>query len=202
MATLKKETTMIVGIDVTHPGPGSLRGTPSIAAVVASCEPNDFAQYPCSLEIQESKKEMVTNLAKMMVERLTLYKSKNKNLPQRILVYRDGVSEGQFNTVVQEELPEIRLACRKFDTPQAPYRPKITIVICVSVPSISMVVFIFIHHVSHWQGKRHHTRFYPTEEANADQNGNPKAGTVVDRGVTSVYNFDFFLQGNPNPNGI
>lgn len=49
---------MIVGIDVTHPGPGSLRGTPSIAAVVASCEPNDFAQYPCSLEIQESKKEV------------------------------------------------------------------------------------------------------------------------------------------------
>ena len=36
---------------------------------------------------------MVTNLAKMMVERLTLYKTKNKNLPRRILVYRDGVSE-------------------------------------------------------------------------------------------------------------
>jgi eukaryotic translation initiation factor 2C len=31
-------------------------------------------------------------------------------------------------------------------------------------------------------GKRHHTRFYPTDAANADQNGNPKAGTVVDRG--------------------
>lgn len=31
-------------------------------------------------------------------------------------------------------------------------------------------------------GKRHHTRFFPTEAANADQNGNPKAGTVVDRG--------------------
>lgn len=45
------------------------------------------------------------------------------------------------------------------------------------------------------QGKRHHTRFYPTEAANADHNGNPKAGTVVDRGVTAVYNFDFFLQG-------
>ena len=45
------------------------------------------------------------------------------------------------------------------------------------------------------QGKRHHTRFYPVEGANADQNGNPKAGTVVDRGVTDVYHFDFFLQG-------
>lgn len=48
---------MLVGIDVTHPGPGSVKGTPSIAAVVASCEP-DFAQYPASMEIQETKKEV------------------------------------------------------------------------------------------------------------------------------------------------
>ena len=27
---------MLVGIDVTHPGPASLRGTPSIAAVIAN----------------------------------------------------------------------------------------------------------------------------------------------------------------------
>ncbi|KDR77135.1 hypothetical protein GALMADRAFT_66053 [Galerina marginata CBS 339.88] len=175
MAWLKKVPTMLVGIDVTHPGPGSVKGTPSIAAVVASCE-SEFAQYPASMEIQESKKEMVTNLAKMMWERLTLFKARNKNaLPQRILVYRDGVSEGQFNTVVDEELPAIRLACQKFDTAQKPYRPALTIVIC---------------------GKRHHTRFYPTEEANADHNGNPRPGTVVDRGVTAVYNFDFFLQAH------
>lgn len=45
------------------------------------------------------------------------------------------------------------------------------------------------------QGKRHHTRFFPTEQENADKDGNPKPGTVVDRGVTSVYHFDFFLQG-------
>jgi eukaryotic translation initiation factor 2C len=57
MAWLKKAPTMLVGIDVTHPGPGSVRGTPSIAAVVASCE-SDFAQYPASMEIQETKKEV------------------------------------------------------------------------------------------------------------------------------------------------
>ncbi|KDR79292.1 hypothetical protein GALMADRAFT_137154 [Galerina marginata CBS 339.88] len=175
MEWLKKAPTMLVGIDVTHPGLGTVKGTPSIAAVVASYD-SDFAQYPASMEVQESKKEMVTNLAKMMWERLTLYKAKNKNsLPQRILVYRDGVSEGQFNIVVNEELPAIRLACSKFDTTQKAYRPAMTIVIC---------------------GKRHHTRFYPTEAADADQNGNPRSGTIVDRGVTAVYNFDFFLQAH------
>lgn len=47
---------MMVGIDVTHPGPGSREGTPSIAAVVASVD-DSFVQFPASLRIQESKKE-------------------------------------------------------------------------------------------------------------------------------------------------
>jgi len=51
---------MLVGIDVTHPGPGSVKGTPSIAAVVASCDP-DFAQYPASMEMQESRKEVCSS---------------------------------------------------------------------------------------------------------------------------------------------
>ena len=57
MQWLKQEPTMLVGMDVTHPGPGSLRGSPSIAAVVASVD-DQFAQYPASLKIQESKKEV------------------------------------------------------------------------------------------------------------------------------------------------
>jgi len=165
---------MLVGMDVTHPGPGSTKGTPSIAAVVASIDSN-YAQYPASMEIQESKKEMITNLAGMMVERLNAFRAKNRMLPTRILVYRDGVSEGQFQIVVGEELPAMKAAFKKFATPQAAYNPKLTIVIC---------------------GKRHHTRFFPTEASAADRDGNPRPGTVVDRGVTAVYDFDFFLQAH------
>lgn len=171
---LSSEPTMVVGMDVTHPGPGSARGTPSIAAVVASVD-NHFAQYPASLEIQESRKEMITNLKEMMVARLQLFRQRSKVLPKRVLVYRDGVSEGQFNIVRLEELPEIVKAFHTFDQPKKPYRPQLTIVIC---------------------GKRHHTRFYPTEGKDAANDGNPRPGTVVDRGVTAVYDFDFFLQAH------
>ncbi|EMD37096.1 hypothetical protein CERSUDRAFT_84117 [Gelatoporia subvermispora B] len=175
MGWLKQAPTMLVGMDVTHPGPGTIKGTPSIAAVVASID-QWFGQFPASMRIQESKKEMITDLSGMMVERLKAFQNANKGiLPQRILVYRDGVSEGQFATVVAEEMPEIRAAFRKFNTAQAQYAPKLTIVIC---------------------GKRHHTRFFPTEEQNADRNGNPRPGTVVDRGVTAIYEFDFFLQAH------
>ena len=56
-AWLKREKTMLVGMDVTHPGPGSIKGTPSIAAVVASYD-DFYAQFPASLRIQESRKEV------------------------------------------------------------------------------------------------------------------------------------------------
>jgi eukaryotic translation initiation factor 2C len=54
---LTSKRTMLIGCDVTHPSPGSLEGTPSIAAVVASND-NNFAQYPASLRLQESRKEV------------------------------------------------------------------------------------------------------------------------------------------------
>jgi eukaryotic translation initiation factor 2C len=57
MRWLVEKKTMMVGIDVTHPGPTSLPGTPSVAAVVASID-QDFAQFPASLRIQESRKEV------------------------------------------------------------------------------------------------------------------------------------------------
>ncbi len=41
--------------------------------------------------------KMVTNLAAMMFERLTLFRSRNRRLPDRVLVYRDGVSEARHS---------------------------------------------------------------------------------------------------------
>lgn len=57
MKWLSASKTMMVGIDVTHPGPSSVRGTPSIAGVVASVD-GSFAQFPVSLRLQKSKQEV------------------------------------------------------------------------------------------------------------------------------------------------
>ena len=59
MRWLRGEPTMMVGMDVTHPGPGSVRGTPSIAAVVGSVD-DHFAQFPASMRIQVGRKEVST----------------------------------------------------------------------------------------------------------------------------------------------
>ena len=86
---------MVVGIDVTHPKPGSAKGTPSIAGVVASIGA-DFTQWPGNVRCQESRKEMVSDLEILMEERLNLWISNNKKHKlQNILVYRDGKLDAQ-----------------------------------------------------------------------------------------------------------
>ena len=97
--------TMLVGIDVTHPSPGSQENAPSIAGVVASTN-KTCGQWLGSLSRQGSREEMVSKLTPMIVDRLKAWKKHNKDkLPENILVYRDGVSEGQYKTVLREESP-------------------------------------------------------------------------------------------------
>lgn len=166
--------TMVVGIDVTHPSPGSKATAPSVAGMVASDGP-ELGHFPGVACIQESQREeMVTAIEHMLRTRLELWRKKNRNLPENLLIYRDGVSEGQYQLVLSKELPLIRNACKLMYPANAP-QPKITIVVC---------------------GKRHHTRFYPTKEQEADRKSNCFAGTVVDRGITEARNWDFFLQSH------
>lgn len=168
--------TMVVGIDVTHPSPGSLSSAPSVAAVVASTDRN-LSQFPCELSIQESRREMVTDLSAMFKSRLDIWKLRNKTLPENVLVYRDGVSEGQYQVLKDTEIPALRKACAAAYSSELKKK---------GLPKISVIVV----------GKRHHTRFYATKENEADRSGNPMNGTVVDRGVTSMWNWDFFLQAH------
>lgn len=156
-----------------------MKGVPSIAGVVASID-GQFAQWPASIVLQQSKKEMVTCLEKMMIERLELWAKKNGgHLPTKIVIYRDGVGEGQYQMILVQELPPIQNAIGKVYG----NRPKAKLAIVVV-------------------GKRHHTRFYPVDEPGSDEKqGNPKPGTVVDRGITGVRYWDFYLQAHAGMKG-
>ena len=70
------------------------------------------------------------------------------------------------------ELPKLQAAFKQI-SPSAPYKPKLSIIVC---------------------GKRHHSRFWPVDSVHATKNGNTFPGTVVDKGNTDIYNFDFYLQ--------
>ncbi|KAL5610456.1 hypothetical protein FOBRF1_006573 [Fusarium oxysporum] len=178
LGIIDQDKTMVVGIDVTHPSPGSSSNAPSVSAMVASID-KFLGQWPATLRIQRARQENVDDLTEMLKSRLGLWKTKGKHaaLPENILIYRDGVSEGQYDMVVSQELPQLRRACVQMypaaDTTKG--LPRFTIIVC---------------------GKRHKTRFYPTTEQDCDRSGNTKPGTVVDRGVTEARNWDFFLQAH------
>ncbi|KAL9112162.1 MAG: hypothetical protein Q9227_003539 [Pyrenula ochraceoflavens] len=171
--------TMMVGIDVTHPSPNSLDSAPSVAAVVANVD-SQLGQWPATIELQsKSRQEMVSELGSMVLSRLQLWRSKNNTLPDNIIIWRDGVSEGQYQIVLEDEVPQIRNACRKIYSTQDTKKelPRLTVVVA---------------------GKRHHTRFYPTRDDQIQERakGNCPNGTVVDRTVTEVQNWDFYLQAH------
>lgn len=191
--------TMLIGIDVTHPSPQSAKGAPSIACVVANKDKH-LCQWPGSIRKQKGKQEMVDDkerkeadtvksLEDMIVERLNCWQENPENgraLPKKILVYRDGVSEGQYQLVLERELPHFRAAFNRKYGPEKNH------------PRMAVIVV----------GKRHHTRFYPTQDQDADFNPqrqkgslNCKPGTVVDRGITGKILHEFFLQAHQGLQG-
>ncbi len=199
--------TMVIGIDVTHPGGNAFLNSPSIAAVVGSVDPH-FAQWPASLSAQDpepnpntganEKKQAVENVVELEVmiqQRLMTYFHRNNNqIPTKVIVFRDGLSEDQFHNVGRVyEYPRIlkgiEAAMKLIKSDAKP--PKILIVCAV---------------------KRHHTRCFPLGEEpyarddktqiatgvkkptkDSEWNYNPLPGTLITERITYGEGKDFFL---------
>ncbi|XP_049523406.1 protein argonaute-2-like isoform X2 [Dermacentor silvarum] len=171
-----KEPVIIIGADVTHPAPGD-RVKPSIAACVGSMD-SIPSRYQASIRVQIQKEEAVArveiieDLKDMIKELLKAFYLETRHKPVRIIFYRDGVSEGQFGIVRDQELSAIRQACLEL-SPDGSYKPPVT--------------FIVVQ-------KRHHTRFMPANERDGvGRAKNIPPGTTVDTVVTHPVDFDFFL---------
>lgn len=159
---------IIFGADVTHPRSEDTT-SPSIAAVVASV---DLAgsQYRALHNNQKHRQEIIANLKDMVKEHLREFKRRTQQKPVKIIFYRDGVSDGQFNAVILEEVGALQKACLELEHD---YQPRIT--------------FIVVQ-------KRHHTRFFPKSETEAVGRGkNVPPGTTVDTGITHPSQHDFYL---------
>ncbi|EPS70197.1 hypothetical protein M569_04563, partial [Genlisea aurea] len=176
--------TIIFGADVTHPHPGE-DSSPSIAAVVASQDWPEITKYAGLVSAQAHRQELIQDLYKtwqdpvkgtvhggMIKELLISFHRATGQKPQRIIFYRDGVSEGQFYQVLLYELDAIRRACASLE---ANYQPTVTFVVVQ---------------------KRHHTRLFPSnphDRHSVDKSGNILPGTVVDSKICHPTEFDFYL---------
>ena len=97
---------MLVGIDVSHGETSSSQE--SVAAVVASMD-GRCSQYAAHISVQTAGQEIVASLTEAMTSLLQTFRLKNQTkMPSSIIVYRDGVGEGQFDQVTTLELNAIR----------------------------------------------------------------------------------------------
>ncbi|XP_005107587.1 protein argonaute-2 isoform X2 [Aplysia californica] len=163
-----REPIIFLGADVTHPPAGDTL-KPSIAAVVGSMDAHP-SRYSATVRVQEHRQEIIRDLATMVKDLLIQFYRSTSFKPTRIIFYRDGVSEGQFQTVLGHELRAVREACMKLEVE---YQPGIT--------------FIVVQ-------KRHHTRLFCADRRDqTGRSGNIPAGTTVDQGITHPTEFDFYL---------
>ncbi|GBE81691.1 Protein argonaute [Sparassis crispa] len=185
-------STMVVGADVSHPGPG-IFNRPSIASLVASMTPS-MSVYRSQMRLQEPRHEIIKDLENMMLVALQEWYNfrKRSQLPKTILFYRDGVSEGEFEKVFNEEIGYIRNALNTAieGIMHAATRSGIQ----RSAPDNPQLIFIVV-------GKRHHIRFFPQNPHDSDKSGNCPTGFVVEDQVTNTELFsehykDFYLQSH------
>lgn len=67
------------------------------------------SRYAATVRVQQHRQEIIQELSSMVRELLIMfYKSTGGYKPHRIILYRDGVSEGQFLQLLQHELTAIR----------------------------------------------------------------------------------------------
>lgn len=117
------------------------------------------SRYAAAIRVQKGRQEAIQDLSSMVIELLKTFYQTCGAKPDRVIFYRDGISEGCATEVMQAEVDSIRRACATLDTS---YRPTIT--------------FIVVQ-------KRHHARFFPIRKEDSDKSENVLPGTVVETGV-------------------
>ncbi|XP_058081084.1 protein argonaute 16-like [Magnolia sinica] len=170
---INQTPTMILGMDVSHGSPGQ-SDIPSIAAVVGSRAWPLISRYRASVRTQSPKVEMIDSLFKPLANGqddgiirellLDFYQTSNHRKPSQIVIFRDGVSESQFNQVLNIELDQI---IKAFEHLGENWLPKFTVIVAQ---------------------KNHHTKLF---QAGAPDNVPP--GTVVDSKVVHPRNYDFYM---------
>lgn len=103
---------MIVGIDIYK---DSAKRNKSVAAFVASTNGMQQDKLICTKYVsrcvlQDRGSEYIDSLNVLMKNALHKYYEKNNTYPDRIFVYRDGISDGQFKYVIGHEIPQLRAA--------------------------------------------------------------------------------------------
>ncbi|CAD5235548.1 unnamed protein product [Bursaphelenchus xylophilus] len=165
---------LFVGFGMNHPGgfvttEERRRGPPSVVGYAA----NDL-KHPCAFSgdylFQESRRDekisIIDMILKTVIDRYNKHRGK---MPRRIIIYRNGCSEGQFTSVLKFEIPILKETLRRLK--------------CDA--QITMIV----------PNRQHNIRFYPPNSRPGDKpwDQNLEPGTAIDSVVVHPTFFEFYL---------
>ncbi|XP_030056067.1 piwi-like protein 4 [Microcaecilia unicolor] len=165
---------LLVGIDVNK---DALNKGQSVVGFVSSINAK-MTRWFSRCILQNSSSDIADCLKVCMKGALKKWQKVNCELPSRIIVYRDGVGDGQLKMVMDYEIPQL---INSFRETNIEYSPKLSVIVV---------------------RKKCIPRFF--SEANRELQ-NPPLGTVVDREATRPEWYDFYLisqvarQGTVNP---
>ncbi|ESO83925.1 hypothetical protein LOTGIDRAFT_210915 [Lottia gigantea] len=152
---------MIIGIDVYH---DVAKGKRSIAGFVASMN-KACTRYYSRCYFQGQNQEIIDGLKICLISALRKYHEVNHCLPDKIVIYRDGVGDGQLRAVADYEVKQLHTCFAHFPN----YNPNMALVIVQ---------------------KRINTRLFLKGRNEME---NPPPGSVMDHSITRRDWYDFFL---------
>lgn len=154
---------MVIGFDVCHDTRDRSR---SFGAFVATMDQRVSDVYYSAACAHKNGEELSNTFGRMTREAIKCYIDIHKELPKKIMIYRDGVGEGQFQFVVDHEVNSVKAVLEEI------YGAN-------NAKDALQMAFIIVT-------KRINTRVF-------DGDRNPKAGTVIDDVITMPERYDFYL---------
>ena len=155
---ISKMPSMILGIDSTMTKEGK-------KFVLSASFNRNFNKFYTDFKIDKENESALEYLIKSALDHFS--NVNNKNLPGRVIIYRQGGNEKQTEKMMKFELPKILKA---FDEYKDNYKPKLSIF---------------------GVNKKTDLKFF---ERSDDGYRNIPAGTVIDKNVVSPDVFEFYLQ--------
>uniref|UniRef100_A0A1B6BXC6 Piwi domain-containing protein n=1 Tax=Clastoptera arizonana TaxID=38151 RepID=A0A1B6BXC6_9HEMI len=154
---------MICGIDTYHDAKGDGK---SVGAFVCSLN-SALTRWFSLVTIQTKGEELIEGLRTSLYSSLKKYYEINKTYPNTIVIFRDGVGDGQLGHVISFEIEQLKNVMPNISPD---YSPELAVIICQ---------------------KRINTRIYSA--LRGCQFGNPMPGTILDHSITRRNLYDFFL---------
>lgn len=152
---------MVIGIDVYH---DASRGKKSIAGFVASISPH-MSRWYSRVVMQSRGEELVRGLKLCLQAAVKKFHEINGSLPEKIIVFRDGVGDGDMRMISDFEIPQFFEGFSMFG---ADYKPKFSVVVVQ---------------------KRVNARVMRVQQ----KLENPSPGTILDNVITKRGWYDYYL---------